>query len=463
MPSYHLVGAIWIALTARADAHSGLTLAVYNNTALAGLPSHTRLSPTASFILWASTPLSAGLTGTLTADAGCEYAFECDFGRVSLGTLHVDDHLVCQFGANFRSNLTRVDNPLPARSRKQLGVRLAVVSNETSEHTRQVAIRVNATASCASPVGSRRVAAPVAFSPALPALEVRRERMQRSLAQGWGLWYDMSVLTHVLLPEGAALTVALCELLPAAPARCITQARTDWPPDDAGPTGSNTSLRLGLHAYDRSYAQLYVAGLGGCNVSVESGGGDGLLLAVRVVERGACDRHAIIFAGGSTWSRAVAWRAGGVGAGETWRAGEVRGEGEELGSSGGHPHKTGARTLEGGSWLGFAAPGLRAGRLHVSAPSDVPAAALPAHLHSQPHVGVRLADTAEVALSSGAPLTYAAVVSKLAGARAVEESRYAAYGELAQLKQVVQAGVMWNVIYNPLELGPICPVIRGNP
>ena len=433
-----------IARTVCAASNMGLRLEVYNNTALAGVPFDTRVSSNASFTVQATTPFSAALTGTLTADAGCKYAFDCDFGRASLGFLHVDDHLVCQFGANFRGNVTHVDNPFPARSRSQLAVRLSVISNETSGAARDVVIRVNATASCDDRAPSRAGGNPVTFSPVLPALELRRERMQQTMREGWGLWYDMSFLTHVLLPEGAALTVALCEVAPASHAptstpRCITQARTDWPPDDAGPDGTNTSVRLGMHAYDRSYGDMHVAGLGGCNVSIAFGGGDHLLLALTVVDGSTCDRHAIVFAGSSVWSRAVEWRA--------------------ATPTGGHL----GELVEGDVSLVFAAHGLRTDTLHVSAASDVPAAALPANLASQSHVAVSLARTPHVALSSGMPLRYDEVVLRLGGAREAERARYAPYGDFAELKQLVQAAVMWNVIYTPLERGPIAPVIRGNP
>ena len=34
---------------------------------------------------------------------------------------------------------------------------------------------------------------------------------------------------------------------------------------------------------------------------------------------------------------------------------------------------------------------------------------------------------------------------------------------MAEVKSAVQSAVMWQVIYDPFEQGPLAPVIRGNP
>jgi hypothetical protein len=51
--------------------------------------------------------------------------------------------------------------------------------------------------------------------------------MQHSLLQGWGLFYDMSYLDHVLLPHGARVNLALCEV--GTNGTCLSEARIDWP------------------------------------------------------------------------------------------------------------------------------------------------------------------------------------------------------------------------------------------
>ena len=42
--------------------------------------------------------------------------------------------------------------------------------------------------------------------------------------------------------------------------------------------------------------------------------------------------------------------------------------------------------------------------------------------------------------------------------QALEQQRYTAFGELAETKRGIQAGLMWNLIHTPAELGPLFPV-----
>ena len=68
----------------------------------------------------------------------------------------------------------------------------------------------------------------------------------------------MSYTKLVRLPEGSALTLALCDNSTAAQpngtARCVTETRTDWKPKAHG----DVVLRLGPRAYDNSFMQLFV-------------------------------------------------------------------------------------------------------------------------------------------------------------------------------------------------------------
>ena len=115
--------------------------------------------------------------------------------------------------------------------------------------------------------------------------------MQRRLASGWGAWYQMDFLKHVLLPEGQAVTLTLCNINTLA---CSEPARS----------GANRApaFRLGPHAVDRSYGQMFVAHER-CNVSLEFGGGDELLFAVAPVS--GCAGYAAVASGGGAWYRHV--------------------------------------------------------------------------------------------------------------------------------------------------------------
>jgi hypothetical protein len=211
----------------------GLSLAVYNNTALASEPIEQRTVPGFSFEvpLRAAQAMSAELTGTMTVQAGAKYSFNCSFGAAHFGALHVDDHLVCQHGANVDVILTPgqkggkgcggggghhtcsgIDNPLPIMSRKELPVRLQVLHNPAlrgpASSSSLLVVDVNVSS---VPVISAEPQAGFELAPELPSLERQRRTMQRGLLQGWGLFYDMSYLDAVLLPHGSRLKLALCE------------------------------------------------------------------------------------------------------------------------------------------------------------------------------------------------------------------------------------------------------------
>ena len=71
-------------------------------------------------------------------------------------------------------------------------------------------------------------------------------------------------------------------------------------------------------------------------------------------------------------------------------------------------------------------------------------------------------DDGAVAFSSGATRRSADAVADLIGkARAEEEARYDAYGDLSEPKKMSQAGMMWNVIYSLEIPGTFAPVSRG--
>jgi hypothetical protein len=373
----------------------------------------------------AGTPISAELTGTLVAEQGDTFAFSCKFTGASVAFLHVDDHLVCQHGANAGKCNSEgstwcngTDNPLPVRLRTNLPVRLSVVAAPGST-------AVTADVSLSVVNGSHP-----SFDTELPALEVQRREMQASLLQGWGAFYAMSYLDHVLLPHAARVRLALCPLgngtAPSDTApNCLVEARIDWP-DSSGPSAD---IRPGPHAYDRSFSRIYVE-VDGCNVSVSAGGGAQLLLLVEVVPgsggTNACEHVALVPVGLTTWFRAN-------------------------------------NVTASASALTFVSAGLGTTTVHSTASNDAGLAISPA-VAAQPHLAIKLSSGYRLGLNSGdAPLSLETIAARLEAAEAVEMSRCAQYGALAEAKEAVQAAVMWQTIYNPIEQGPFAPVIRGNP
>jgi len=427
----HMLVPFIVSASALASTNQGLTLSIFNNTALAGQPATTSLVPTPNYTHPnGDAPFSALITGTLSVARGYAYNFTCDFGGAVLGYAHIDGHLVCQTGANGPHQpappsviSVAYDLPLPVLSSSEWPVRFAVVHNGSSAGPLSVGMSITRIPPFPSKGGAAWL--PVAgLSPALPKAEAQRDEMQAAIASGWGPWYDMSYTKLVRLPEGSALALMLCDSGGAGGAdgatRCIEEARVDWGPPGQG----DVSIRLGAHAYDRSYLQMYLA-TATCNVSIVVGGGDDLLASVEIVS--GCDGTELVLTGSSAWYRM-------------------------------HEVSAAAQSL---SFTPYG-DGVRSSVVHATQPSKGSALVLPPDVESLPHLRFDLSGGGTVGFSSDAPLTAAQIEAKLLAAWKAEQARYDAYGEHAEVKMAVQSGAMWNVVYNPLE-SVIAPVIRGNP
>jgi len=427
-----LVLLLWTAGAAAAAA-SGATLNVYSNSALAGSPSASRTVDdlhALSFSLGAGAAGSAEALATLLAASDTQYSFACDFGEAHVGFLHVDGHLVCQAGAySAAGDVTHLDTPLPARTKLQLPLRLSLYYGGSGggDGNVSVSVVVNATTAGGAPRPAPRLL------PGLPTAEVARASLNRALLQGWGLWHSNSVLDAVLLPEGAVVRAALCD----ATGDCLEEALTDW---QNGTADTHAALRLGVHASDRSFAQLFAAHKG-CNVSFSFAGGAsagaGLsLLAEPVVVGGggggadACAGFTLVLAGYSAWFRSNAITASAAAA-----------------------------------TLSFAALGLRSTTLAAVGQPAAADAAISPRLAAAPHLSFALAGGAPAGASTVAPApTIDGLRAALGSARDAETAQLAkVFGGHAAVAGAVQAATMWNNVYVPTEAGPITPVVRGNP
>ena len=110
-----------------------------------------------------------------------------------------------------------------------------------------------------------------AFGGEVPPAQAARLSMQRALLHGvWGTWAKGSLSAHTLLPQGTMLKMGVC----VAGGDCAEDATKSMNDGD--------DVRLGPHAYDRSYTQLYF-NYKGVNVSLETsqvGGPGGHLIAL---------------------------------------------------------------------------------------------------------------------------------------------------------------------------------------
>ena len=413
---------------------AGLQVRLFNNTALAGHPM------TSPWIVQKPTfthknrgaPFSASMTGTLTADRGYSYVFNCSFGGAVLGFAHIDGHLVCQTGVNGPHPpagpsviSTAYDNPLPVLSATAWPVRLLIVHNGTGHDEVTFGMNISrqlvfhggeANGAGDNHTGSDQILLPDrgsetasgsdtwldqegVLSPDLAAAEMQRDMLQQQAAQGWAPWYDMSYTRLVRLPEGSTLTIALCDngsSDASDDARCITETRTDWKP----PHEADVVLRLGPHAYDRSYAQLFLA-TATCNVSIAYGGGAHLLVSVDVVD-GCGNGTELVLAAGSAWYRL---------------------------------HTLGA-TMDSLTFTPFG-DGVKTTAIFSTVPGGQSSLVIPQSLSAQPHLVLPLSRNTSVGLSDER-LGHSEIRARLNAAWLAERQRYDAYGELAEVKMAVQ-------------------------
>jgi hypothetical protein len=424
---------------ARAQAPLPVTVSVYSNTALAGAPaaqySFASLDlsfppPSASF--------SAEIQTQLAFPSGAPgyYVFECtplDARAGLMGFVYVDDHLVCNTGSAqpYANPPNSTDGSQANPIYRRAGV------------ARPAMVRARLFVSAAPAPGAARADAPFAFglkwcssagpsagcapaplpaaalSPGQPPAEASRAALQSALSSsGWGLWLRGDWLALVGLPSGAKLTLQLCR---ASTGACLESTRTAIEVPGR--------LRLGLHAHDRSIAQLSAA-FDALNATVTFlGGAQGAALLVEPAGDcgGNCSDYYVAVSGGFAWGRA------------------------------------GSVQLGGESDLLVSPAGLPAWRLAPAAAPPAPAAAAP-RAAAAPALTASLGGGA-VAWAVGPPAlpppSLAAVQAAAAAAAAAEAARYASYGALAETAAAAQAAVAWNVVFFPTEAGPVAPVSRS--
>jgi len=222
--------------------------------------------------------LSGELVGTAVIARDGVYTFECQFDGTSTGWVWMDGHLVCGDGHAYAPNKNNmaIDNPLFVRTQRQQAYpfRVHITRNDTTnacEHSKMTTrngddpnVKVYWKRTDLPPSSPANASMPlmtvrdgegllddqfqlmaqdsgnVKFQPSLSPPEQKREELQRSLKQGWGYWLRKSILSIVKLPEGAVVELSICQ---KSTKQCLDTAIPD----------SKGIVRVGLHAYDRSY------------------------------------------------------------------------------------------------------------------------------------------------------------------------------------------------------------------
>jgi hypothetical protein len=365
--------------------------------------------------------------------------------------LWVDDHLVCQLGAfnNSANGMTDATN-FTLRSRLALPLRAHVYPAPGSAGNASFSLQW----SVHGGGGGGFFPLPAAsLDAALPAPELARRALQQRAASGWGSWLHRDILSVVLLPDSACISVQLCHLPTGI---CLEGTQIDG----NGAQG-NLPVRVGAHAIDHSYSQAFVSFLF-LNVSIEYvvSGGTGLDLTV-TPQPGSLDveQYAVVFAGRFAWGRVGTFTA-----------------------------------LPGG--LAFEGAGLASVALSVTAP-PLPASSLP-EIHAQgepypfPCDADRQCASEQCSCNEGgciglcskeAPLVYyaasfpsggavglsttvgaalGAVEARVAAGAASAAAFFARFGAaLAPTTEAVSSALGWSNIFVPTEYGPMVTTSFG--
>eukprot|EP01052_Picozoa_sp_SAG31_P002131 SAG31_NODE_72_length_27821_cov_26.870572_7_plen_604_part_00 len=271
------------------------------------------------------------------------------------------------------------------------------------------------------------------FTTAVPHAQEKRLEMQRGLLHGrWGTFAKGSYAAHALLPHGVLIKFGVCD----SDGSCTEEASKNMQ--------NNDLVRVGAHAYDHSYTQLYMNSTNHCNVSIETSqldgkaGGDLVTLITPISGCKGASALAMMMMTTSLTADCAAWL----------RYGTVAKTPAGIRAT---PVGTGLDSVQcsadGAAFSGKASPKT-------------------CGFGGAPKLGqgceYLLRDlSGPVAFSTGHNRTVAEVTAIIASARSKELATYAKYGDLADAKQMSQVGMMWNVLYSLEIAGTFAPVSRG--
>jgi putative isomerase len=258
-----------------------------------------------------------------------------------------------------------------------------------------------------------------AAQPATRALRTAEYRaLQRKLCRGWNTWSANSVLSHVYLPDGFALTLGL-------KSAGIGHSYQDTFFQANATARRPEKIRLGPHADDGSYTELTLelntSGADSKNVAlVQSATENGEeYILITVDKRAALRPEHLIVETGYYWNR----------------PGSVRRDGAVL----------------------LARPGRDGGRA-FTVRTTAPEVNDPFLTANAPYLSVAL--EGRIGVYTGAEKTLEQVAAIVDGHRAAHMKRLADYGEAREVFTAMQTILGWNLTYDPENDRAIAPVSR---
>ena len=240
--------------------------------------------------------------------------------------------------------------------------------------------------------------------------------LQQQLARGWNTWNVRSVLSHVLLPEGFALNLALREYQSG---RYLKEALIGRYQGDPGFTYRGGELvevvTPGPHAYDGSYTELHLAWRG-IEMTVQTATeGEDLVVLVTPLKN---QKHpaTLVVESGILWNR----------------SGSVKRDGETIVAqlSGRQ-----VRVYTTKAWI-----------------------ADPYIVAQTPYAAMRLDEA--IGISTGRSRSLAEIQAVVAHRQGEHAARKAKYGDLAEVYNALQSCLAWATLYEPKKERVIATISR---
>ncbi|MCC6680771.1 MAG: hypothetical protein IT445_07700 [Phycisphaeraceae bacterium] len=251
------------------------------------------------------------------------------------------------------------------------------------------------------------------------------DRMHRELARGWNTWDTHSVLRHVLLPEGLAISLGVAahdrlvwmgDAFPGREEQTRTAGTRLTSLGKQLPVTNTVEVRPGPRCYDGSYTQLELD-LRGARFRVQtSAEGDNWTALITPLQN-------------EPWPRALA-----VQVGVLWGLPGYAQRVDDHRIIAHLPHRTIDIYADGEPFVDPNLPVM------------------------SPYLALRL--DRPVALSAGRKVSIEQAQAVIAKAAQAEAATHRVYGELAEAHEAMQSCLAWNVIYDPKHRRVICPVAR---
>jgi putative isomerase len=237
------------------------------------------------------------------------------------------------------------------------------------------------------------------------------EQIQNRLAKGWNTWNTRSVTSHVLLPDGLAINLAFKQH------KWLDEKYLAEPLIGRSGDGAE-NVRPGYHAYDGSYTELQIRWRSlDAKIQTAHAGDDLVILITPKAETSALPLRLVIESG-------ILWN----------RSGYIQKDGDHLTAN-------------------FAGKEISIFTTAALAEDD------PYIEPMSPYLPVILKDK-QIGISTGKRRTVEQIAAIIALQKQALAKEASAYGELAEAYLAVQAGVAWNLIYEPKHRRAVATVGR---